>query len=207
MGRERPDVARVESQAVCPCLVCLLHFHQTSLKWADLAPHWERTKEGKSACQVAPYQRRRSVWWFVQHTRGQPTMNKVINYTHFFWSHKNIVVWSVLHCERMKGKSAFQGATYKNTDRIKCAPWSVWLLCTELGNKACMWFGEICSCSCLTVLPGPAWVLLSKFHKPFTSFTASLYRVTEQLGQNLPLTLMWKLRFSIKTLYQNATFK
>ena len=32
MGRERPDVARVESQAVCPCLVCLLHFLQTSLK-------------------------------------------------------------------------------------------------------------------------------------------------------------------------------
>ena len=32
MGRERPDVARVESQAVCPRLVCLLHFLQTSLK-------------------------------------------------------------------------------------------------------------------------------------------------------------------------------
>ena len=32
MGRECPDVARVESQAVCPCLVCLLHFLQTSLK-------------------------------------------------------------------------------------------------------------------------------------------------------------------------------
>ena len=31
----------------------------------------------------------------------------------------------------------------------------------------CTWFNEICSCSCLHVLPGPAWVLLSKIYKPF----------------------------------------
>ena len=29
----------------------------------------------------------------------------------------------------------------------------------------CMWFGEICSCSCLTVLPGSAWVLLNTICK------------------------------------------
>ena len=40
MGRERPEGVFVESQAVCSCLVCLLHFLQTSLKFADLAPHW-----------------------------------------------------------------------------------------------------------------------------------------------------------------------
>ena len=33
--------------------------------------------------------------------------------------------------------------------------------CTELGKKACTWFGEIYSCSCLPVLPGPAGDLLS----------------------------------------------
>ena len=32
--------------------------------------------------------------------------------------------------------------------------------------KVCTWLREISSCSCLTVLPGPAWVLLSKTCKP-----------------------------------------
>ena len=31
----------------------------------------------------------------------------------------------------------------------------------------CMWFGDICYCSCLSVLPCPAWVLLSYVCKPF----------------------------------------
>ena len=34
--------------------------------------------------------------------------------------------------------------------------------CTERQIKVCMWLREISSCSCLTFLPGPAWVLLSK---------------------------------------------
>ena len=33
---------------------------------------------------------------------------------------------------------------------------------TEGEIKVCTWLGEISSCSCLTVLPGPAWLLLSK---------------------------------------------
>ena len=37
---------------------------------------------------------------------------------------------------------------------------------------ACTWFGESCSCCCLIVLLGPAWVLLSKIYKPFAG---SLY--------------------------------
>ena len=41
--------------------------------------------------------------------------------------------------------------------------------CTEIGLKACTWLGEISSCSCLTALPDPAWVLLSKNYKPFSS--------------------------------------
>ena len=32
---------------------------------------------------------------------------------------------------------------------------------TGPANKACTWFGEVCCCSSLTLLPGPAWVLLS----------------------------------------------
>ena len=39
------------------------------------------------------------------------------------------------------------------------------LLCTEGRFNLCTWLGEICSCSCLTVLPGPAWVLLNKICK------------------------------------------
>ena len=36
---------------------------------------------------------------------------------------------------------------------------------TESGKKAYMWLGEISSCSCLTFLPGPAWLLLNKICK------------------------------------------
>ena len=39
-------------------------------------------------------------------------------------------------------------------------------VCTEGEIKVCTWLREISSCSCLTVLPGPAWVLLSKTYKP-----------------------------------------
>ena len=36
---EYPDVARVESQAVCRCTVCRHDFLQTSFEFADLFPH------------------------------------------------------------------------------------------------------------------------------------------------------------------------
>ena len=32
---------------------------------------------------------------------------------------------------------------------------------TEMRFNLCMWLGEVSSCSCLTVLPGPAWILLN----------------------------------------------
>ena len=38
---------------------------------------------------------------------------------------------------------------------------------TELPKMVCTWLRDICSCSCLPVLPGPAWVLLCKIYKPF----------------------------------------
>ena len=37
---------------------------------------------------------------------------------------------------------------------------------TESGIKACTWLREISSCSCLTVLPSPAWLLLNKMCIP-----------------------------------------
>ena len=36
---------------------------------------------------------------------------------------------------------------------------------TEMRFILCTWLGEISSCSCLAVLPGPAWVLLNKICK------------------------------------------
>ena len=39
---------------------------------------------------------------------------------------------------------------------------------TEEKIKVCTRFREISSCSCLTALPGPAWVLLSKTYKPLS---------------------------------------
>ena len=32
----------------------------------------------------------------------------------------------------------------------------------------CTWLGELCSCSCLTVLPDSAWVLHDEIYKPFS---------------------------------------
>ena len=50
------------------------------------------------------------------------------------------------------------------------------LICTEMRFILCTWFGEIYSCSCLTVLPGPAWVLLNKI---CTELISSLYSMSE----------------------------
>ena len=36
---------------------------------------------------------------------------------------------------------------------------------TEMRFNLCMWLGEIYSVPCLTVMPGPAWVLLNKICK------------------------------------------
>ena len=55
------------------------------------------------------------------------------------------------------------------------------LLPTEAPEKACTWLGEISSCSCITFLPCPAWVLLSKIYK---QFLGSLY-----LPASFPLAL------------------
>ena len=41
----------------------------------------------------------------------------------------------------------------------KRTKWRLWT--TEMSKILCTWFGEICSCCSLTVLPGPAWVLLN----------------------------------------------
>ena len=53
-----------------------------------------------------------------------------------------------------------------------------------LENNA-KWFGEICVCSCLTVVPGPAWVLLNYLLQTF--FFSTLYFVS-LWGTALPLS-------------------
>ena len=50
---------------------------------------------------------------------------------------------------------------------------------TEHPENVCTWLREISSCSCLTVLPGPAWVLLSK---KYILFPGALYTVYLQLS-------------------------
>ena len=40
--------------------------------------------------------------------------------------------------------------------------------CTELPKNVCTWLREISSCSCLTFLPVPAWLLLNKICTPFS---------------------------------------
>ena len=51
-------------------------------------------------------------------------------------------------------------ASYLNENKVST------ILHTEGEIKVCMWLREISSCTCLTVLPGPDWVLLSKTNKP-----------------------------------------
>ena len=60
-------------------------------------------------------------------------------------------VFGVRERERVRGNSEVPGRTVG--------------LHTEMRFNLCTWLGEISSCSFLTVLPGPAWVLLNKFCK------------------------------------------
>ena len=57
---------------------------------------------------------------------------------------------------------------------------------TERQIKVCTYLREISSCFCLTVLPGPAWVLLSKTYKPlFTPLygdKATVLKMTFEIG-------------------------
>ena len=41
------------------------------------------------------------------------------------------------------------------------------IFCTEVPKMVCTWLRELCSCSCLPVLPGLDWVLLRKIYRPF----------------------------------------
>ena len=70
--------------------------------------------------------------------------------------------------------------------------------------SVCTWLREVCSCSCLPVLPGPAWVLLSKFCIFLCRSlyrVCSLYRLTIQVDSNLPLTSKQKFCFSMWPMY------
>ena len=43
------------------------------------------------------------------------------------------------------------------------------LLYTELRKSPCTWFGEVCSCCCLPLLPQPAYNILATTYKDFFS--------------------------------------
>ena len=53
------------------------------------------------------------------------------------------------------------------------------LIRTEGEIKVCRWLREMSSCSCLTVLPGPAWVLLSKTNIPLFPLCTHEPRITQ----------------------------
>ena len=57
---------------------------------------------------------------------------------------------------------------------------------TEPRKRLGTWLREISSCSCLTFLPGPAWVLLSKICKGFFS---ALYDHHIGLPLDYPMTM------------------
>ena len=57
------------------------------------------------------------------------------------------------HCKRTREALCYAKYSYKG------------FIGTEMRYNLCTWLGEISSCSCLTVLPGPAWVLLNKICK------------------------------------------
>ena len=61
------------------------------------------------------------------------------------------------NCEDQVGKQININSHFVNDSSIGYT--------TEMKFILCTWFGEISSCSCLTVLPGPAWVLLNKICK------------------------------------------
>ena len=46
----------------------------------------------------------------------------------------------------------------------------------------CTWFGDFCSCCCLTALPGPAWVLLSKIYKSGSSVLLYSNRKVQEIA-------------------------
>ena len=56
---------------------------------------------------------------------------------------------------------------------------------TEGKIKVCTWLREISSCSCLTELPGPARVLLSKTNKPLLTPLYCIHRSSQPIETRL----------------------
>ena len=71
----------------------------------------------------------------------------------------------------------------------------------------CTWLGEISSCSFLTVLPGPAWVLLNKFCKEYISSLYVLGELTNLLGSaRIYLeNVKWRLYLCLAILTETST--
>ena len=59
-----------------------------------------------------------------------------------------------------------RGEVLKVSAQTGFVPEVSFFACTKPGIKVYMWLREFSSCSCLTVLPGPAWLLLNKIFIP-----------------------------------------
>ena len=98
---------------------------------------------------LAHVRRRRSVRDVQVRKKGRKTRNP-----NFFLNLVDIFIDDVYYC---------------TTYALFLYVFEVCVKSTGPPEKVCTWFREISSCSCLTVLPGPAWVLLSKICKDFFS--------------------------------------
>ena len=100
---------------------------------------------------------------------------------------------------RIKASPSRRQKTYKKQPRTLLNSavriWVTWVsvnaetliaFYTEPGIKVCAWLREISSCSCLTVLPGPACLLLNKICVPF-------FRTLYMLQH--PMLSLWNLTY------------
>ena len=75
---------------------------------------------------------------------------------------------------------------------------------TEPEIMVCTWLGELCYCSCLPVLPGPAWVLLSHVLHTFISGSVQYVPTNLELSYGHPLSNMYSVCFGIAELVKVA---
>ena len=112
-----------------------------------------------------------------------PFVIGIIKFSIFLFSFRRLghgnsgPVLNITYGEEMEDGTWKMVICINKTTRTRCMPAILapgkWRVSADIrlavklvsGIKACTWLREISSCSCLTVLPGPAWVLLNKICK------------------------------------------